>query len=178
MNEKQIFRIRIGFTGMVSLAIWTLLAWNHFHGGVPSHHLFADKDMPEISNWWGGLLLPLLSWLLFYPIKKRLIISGSKSAAHILFGFLAALAFGVLLSVFFALGNTEIPGYMFISVLIGAFFFPVYRAECFLGFVMGMTFTFGTVIPILAGSVLGLAGVVFYRYFRPAIIWVVSRAWR
>lgn len=38
---------------------------------------------------------------------------------------------------------------------------PAYRAECLLGFVLGMTFVFGAVIPTLIGSILvGLSALV------------------
>ena len=72
MSEKVFFKTSLYFTGIVTIAIWSLLAWNHYHGGVPSHHILHREDLPAISNWWGGLLLPLLTWFLLYRIQKRL----------------------------------------------------------------------------------------------------------
>jgi hypothetical protein len=56
-----------------------------------------------------------------------------------------------------------------------ALFLPVYRAEYLLGFVIGMSFTFGVVLPTGVGTILGLAGVVLYLYIRPGILYVVSK---
>jgi hypothetical protein len=66
------FKTRLYFTGTITIFIWLLLTWNYFHGGVPSHHILKRKDFPEIANWWGGLLLPLLTWFLLYRIQKRI----------------------------------------------------------------------------------------------------------
>ena len=178
MNEKMFFKIRLYFTFLITIAIWSLLAWYHYHGGVPSHHILAREDLPEISNWWGGLLLPLLTWFLLYRVQKRLDSQTNKNSEffkEVLFGFLAALLFGALLSIFFTLRYSEIPGYMLIGLLILAFFLPIYRAECLLGFVIGMTYTFGAILPTGIGSILALIGVVFYKYIRTAAIFVVSK---
>ena len=175
------FKVRLYFTVIVTIAIWSLLAWNHYHGGVPSHHILAREDLPEISNWWGGLLLPLLTWFLLYRIYQRLIRNNietskvSKFFVKILYGFAGALFFGIMLSAFFIYGNSDIPGYMLQGLLLLALFFPIYRAECILGFVIGMTFTFGAVLPTGIGSILALIGAVLYLYVRPAILYVISR---
>lgn len=177
MSEKY-FKARLYFTGVVTVAIWCLLIWDHYHGGVPGHHILARADMPEISNWWGGLLLPLLTWFLSFRVHKRIIkndVYASGFPANIFYGFFAALIFGIVLSTFFTLGNTEMPGYMLTGLLLTAPFLPVYRAECLLGFVIGMTFTFGAVLPTLAGSILALLSAVLYLIVRPAILFVVAQ---
>jgi hypothetical protein len=180
MNEKMFFKTRLYFTGIITIAIWSLLSWNHFHGGVPSHHILDNENLPAISNWWGGLLLPLLTWFLLYRIQKRLIHENdeqskkSKSSITILYGFIGALLFGILLSAFFTFGYSDIPGYMLLGLLLLALCFPVYRAECILGFVIGMTFTFGAVLPTAVGSLLALISAVLYLYVRPFIINVSS----
>ena len=181
MNEKVFFKTRIYFTGIVTIAIWSLLAWDHYHGGVPSHHILHREDLPAISNWWGGFLLPLLTWFLLYRIQKRLMSDNievskvSMRLANILYGFTGALFFGILLSVFFTFGYSSISGYIIIGLLLLALFFPIYRAECLLGFVIGMTFTFGAVLPTAVGSILALVGAVLYLYVRPSISFIVSR---
>jgi hypothetical protein len=181
VNKNIFLKTRLWLTGIVTIAIWSLLIWNHYHGGVPSHHILARKDLPEISNWWGGLLLPLLTWLLLYRIQKRLLLNSvDKSATlmlpvnNILFGFAGALLFGILLAAFFTFGYADIPGYMLIGLLLLALFFPIYRAECLLGFVIGMTFTFGAVLPTGVGSLLALTGAVLYLAVRPVILYVTS----
>jgi hypothetical protein len=183
-HEKMPFKFRLYFTGIVTIVIWTLLAWNHFHGGVPSHNILAREDLPAISNWWGGLLLPLLTWFLLYRIQKRIMrdnveaLKKSKLPVNILYGFTDALLFGILLAAFFTFGYSHICGYMVNGLFLHALFFPVYRAECLLGFVLGMTFTFGAVLPTGVGSILVVIGVVLYKYVRPVILYVSSRFMR
>lgn len=178
--QANFLRSRIYFTVIITLAIWGLLAWNYLHGGVPSHHILAREDMPSISNWWGGILLPVLTWFLLYRAQKRLNLLAAKKSmgevkVKVAIGFGVGLLFGLLLSIFFVLGISELPGYMILSVFIGALFFPVYRAECLLGFVIGMTYTFGAVLPTAIGSMLALVGALIYLLIRPAILFVISK---
>jgi len=181
MNEEKFFKTRLYFTGIITIAIWMLLAWDHYHGGVPSHHLLADEDLPAISNWWGGLLLPLLTGLLTYRIQMRAFNNNIKISAgpnvllRELYGFAGALVFGITLSAFFTFGYPDVCGYMILGLFAFAFFYPIYRAGCLLGFVIGMTFTFGAVLPTAIGSIIGLLGLVLYRFIRPGILYVVSK---
>ncbi len=179
MTEKEFFRIRLYFTGFATLAIGALLIWNHSHGGVPSHHVLADETLPLISNWWGILVIPLLTLFLTYRIQKRIYRPGyqetSSSLNQVLYEFLGALSFGILLAVFFTLGNSDMPGYMILGLLPLALFFPIYRAEYLLGFVFGMTFTFGSVLPTGVGSILVLIGAGIFLLIRRGIIFVGSK---
>ncbi len=179
MTKKEFFRNRLYFTGFATLAIGTLLTWNHFNGGVPSHHVLADESLPLISNWWGGLVIPLLTLFLTYRIQNRIYHPGNRGTLNklkkALFGFAGALTFGILLAVFFSFGNTDVPGYMILGLLALAFLFPIYRAECLLGFVFGMTYTFGAVLPTGVGSILALIGAVIFLLLRPGIIYVFSK---
>jgi len=172
MSKTTFFNVRIYFTALVSLAMWSLLAWNHYHGGVPNHHLLAREDLPSISNWWGAVSLPLLTWFLLYRVQKRMAnqdetVSVSGIPQQVVYSFVGALAFGIALSVFFTLDYSGFPVNMLKALLIAALFFPIYRAECMLGFVIGMTFTFGAVLPMLVGSVLAILGAVLYLLVRP-----------
>jgi hypothetical protein len=131
--------------------------------------------MPSISNWWGALLLPLLTWFLLYRIQQRIKHNPDEKSdsilpVNIVYGFAGALLFGVLLATFYTLGIADIPGYMVNSLFIIAFFFPIYRAECLLGFVIGMTFTFGAVLPTGIGSIFALIGAVLYQLLRPLLL--------
>lgn len=177
MNEKEFFRIRLYFTAIITIAIWSLLTWDYLHGGVPSHHLLHREDLPAFSNWWGGILVPALTWFLLYRIQKRVSnnSTGFKFSNHILYAFISALCFGILLSVFFTSGNTEMPFYMMIALLFTAIIFPIYRAECFLGFVLGMTFTFGGVLPVLIISILSLIGAFLFLVVRPGLLFILSK---
>jgi hypothetical protein len=181
MNERKFFKIRLYFTATIAIAIWALLAWNHYHGGVPSHHIAANKELPEISNWWGALLLPLLTLFLTYRIQKRVFgnkdqyTDTPKHLLHALYGFAGALLFGSLISVSFSFEYADITGYMVLGLLPLAIFFPIYRAECLLGFVISMTFTFGAVLPTGFGTVLILVSTVLCLYIRPGILYVLSK---
>ena len=179
MTKKEFFRTRLFFTGFATLAIGALLTWNHFNGGVPSHHVLADETLPLISNWWGGILIPTLTWFLTGRIQKR--IFGSRNTVpsnklkQALFAFIGGLAFGILLAVFFSFGNNDVPGFMILGLLPLALFFPIYRAECLLSFVFGMTFTFGAVLPTGIGSILALIGAAIFLLIRPGIIFIGSK---
>lgn len=181
MSENLTLKPRLYFTGVVAIAIWSLLAWSHFHGGVPSHHILADESLPAFSNWWGGLLLPLLTWFLLYRLHQRVVRNHNENASPgnslngIFYGFVGALLFGVLLSVFFTFAYTDMAGYLLMSVFPLALLLPVYRAECLLGFVMGMTFTFGGVLPVGIGAILIAISAVLYLLIRPGIAYVASR---
>ncbi|MBF9236702.1 hypothetical protein I2I05_04780 [Hymenobacter sp. BT683] len=181
MSEKAFTRNSIYFTAIVTIGICSLLAWDYYHGGVPSHHFLAQKEMPAISNWWGGLLVPLLTWFLLYRIKQRVYGSNdshSESPNFLrreLYGFLGALLFGILISVLFTSGQNDIAGNLMLGLFVFAFLFPIHRPECLLGFVLGMTFTFGGVLPIIIGMLLGIIFMVLYRVIRPAVFYVGAK---
>lgn len=177
MTEKEFFKIGLYFTTIITVAIWSLLIWDHFHGGVPSHHMLQNEDLPEFSNWLGGILIPLLTWFLFYRVQKKIgnDLTVFKFSVNILYAFIAALSFSLLLSVFFTLGYSEIPFYMIVSLLVLALFLPIYKAEYFLGFVIGMTFTFGGVLSIGIISILSLIGAILYRIVKPGLLFIIAR---
>jgi hypothetical protein len=180
MNQTNFVKIRLYFTISVALAVWAQLVWNHFNGGVPSHYILANKELPAISNWWGAILLPVLTWFLLYCIQKRALNNQNEYAEtpmllrHLLYGFLGALLFGALLSAFFSFGYADLCGYMVLGLFPLALFFPIYRAECLLGFVLAMTFTFGAILPTGFGVLLSLAGLLLYRYIRSGLLYVGS----
>lgn len=175
MKNLSIFKAKIYFTGFILLAICGLLAWDYFHDGVPTHHILHRKDLPGFSNWWGGVLLPLLTWFLLYRIQKREKLDEIKLPfpENVIYGFSVALLFGILLSIFFAYGNTEIPGIMVLSLFLLALFYPIYRAECLLGFVIGMTFTFGGVLPTIIGSIFATIAFLIYKLIRPIRLYLM-----
>jgi hypothetical protein len=181
MTKQQFFRTRIYFTAIVAIATWLLLIMNHFHGGVPSHHILADKDLPAVSNWWGAIVLPLLTWLLLHRIQKGAFHNhdSSTETLHLLrqrlFGFIGALLFGAVLSTCFTFGYTDVCGYMVLCLFPLALFIPIYRAEYLLGFVLGMTFTFGAVLPTMVGAILSLAGLVIYLCIRSGLLYVGAK---
>lgn len=185
MNGERLLRLRLLITGIVALSVWILLAWEHFHGGVPSHHLLHDAGMPAISNWWGGLLLPAMTWFLIGRVHARVAGPGKENGiaksypVAVVAGFAGSLLFGVLLSIFFSTGHEAVPSYMVRSLPLLALVLPIYRAQYVLGFVLGMTFTFGAVLPAGFAALVALVSSVLYRFVRPVLLhigrWAAGR---
>ncbi len=179
MTEQSFFRFRIIATLVVSVTIASLLAWNHTHGGVPSHHIFANKDLAAISNWWGLIALPLLTWFLTYRVGKRIFYDYPKNRpAQVMgafTGFICALLFGILVAASFSLGYRDLTGNILLIVFPLALFIPIYRSEFLLGFVIAMTYTFGAVLPTGIGSILILITAMIYLYIRPFLLFIGSK---
>lgn len=181
MNEQQLFRARLSITAVIAIGIWALLVWEHTDGGVASHHFLNRADMPAISNWWGGLLLPVLTWFLVGRIHHRGVrlrgerIGAAKYLPGVAAAFAGALLYGVLLSAFFTLEYSAFTSYMFQGLFLLALFLPVYRAEYVLGFVVGMTFTFGAVLPTVIGSLIAVMSAALFGYVRPIVFRVADR---
>lgn len=172
MDIKQWDQHRIILVAVCSLYIWLLLAFEHLNGGVVSHHLLQREDLPAISNWWGALVVPLLSWFLSGRIYHRL---KPSYPAALLAGFIAALIFAVSLSVLFEYQQHQILPYMMLSLPVLALLFPLYRPEYLLGFVLGMSYTFGALIPVLVGGVVVFMSYVLHKTLRPLLhyLWLV-----
>jgi len=164
MASHPIDRPRAGLTVLVTIAIWSLLAWRHFHEGVPAHHLLHNPDLPRISDWFGGLLLPVLTWGLLSLAKRRVMATGSPGVKSVAVGLVAGAAVGVVMAVTFFSGHESLTSYLFFGLLPLALFVPVHRPECLLGFVLGMTAGFGAVLPTLFGSLMALATFVIHRF--------------
>ena len=187
MNEQQAKRVRIYLTVAVLLAEIGHLAWEHFHGGIASHHFLHRADMPAVPNAWGLLLLPVMSWFLgAIPLRRSMATAAAVTinapggqaeaaglARGVFVGFFAGLLFGASLAATFSLGYQDVTSILFFGMLLLALVFRVYRAECVLGFVLGMTFTFGAILPALVASVTAVISVVAHRGLYP----LVRRAW-
>jgi len=178
MREQLTLPRRIIFTGIVALLSWTNVAWDYFHGGVPTHHVLHRADMPGFSNWWGVVVIPLLTWLLLARINRRVTAKSTHEESNyfpaVVFGFLGALLYGIVLSILFTIGS-DIPGYMMIGLIIVSFFIPLYKTEHFLGFVLGMVYTFGAILPIIIGAILLLLFVITYKVLRAGVVYLVSK---
>jgi hypothetical protein len=153
-------------TAIIALAIGSLLLWQHFHEGVPAHHFLQRADMPAISNWWGALLLPALTWFLAGRVDQR---HAGRYPPQVLAGFAGGLLCGVLLATLFALGYNDAIDKLMLGLLLVALLYPVYRAECMLGFVIGMSYTFGAVLPTLFACVFALLAFVLHQAARSAL---------
>ncbi|MDX1314838.1 MAG: hypothetical protein R3356_04995 [Eudoraea sp.] len=171
-------KYRIVFTLILTILVWAHLIWDHFHGGVPTHYLLQREDLPGISNWWGGLTLPLATFLLLFWIHKNLLKVPEqqiqKSKKKLMMNFIRALVFGILVSVFFTMGSPA-PGYMMLAAILLSFFIPLYRPEYLLGFILGMSYIFGANLPIVVAFVLMLVFLIAYKLIRVGVLKVFSR---
>lgn len=172
MDQRRFPRARATATAAVAVAEWAFLAWQHGHGGVPGHHFLDRADMPAISNWWGGLVLPCITWFLLGRVQRRIASPVGAAMRDATIGFIGALGFAVLLSIFFARGDDQVTGVMFELLFVTALVVPIYRAEYLLGFVLGMACTFGGVLPSVVGVIVALIALLIHRYLRAALLFL------
>jgi hypothetical protein len=163
---------RIGFTAASTLFVWGILALEHSRGGIVSHNILADPNLPAISNLWGALTIPLLTFFLVSRAMRRY---SRKSASAQALAFIGSLLYGAALATAFANGNTDIPSFMVLSVPLIALVLPTYRAEYVLGFVLGLVYTFGGVLPIGIATVLALMSVVMHQGVRRGVLWIIAK---
>jgi hypothetical protein len=181
MNQAAFKKIRLVILATISVGIWALLLWQHFHGGVPSHSFMARKDMPSISNWWGGLLLPLLTYFSLNRLQKRLFLTHSNTVASpkqlqfVALLFLAGLLYAGSMAYCFMTDKEDINAILFQGLFVFALIFPLYRAEFFLGFVIGMTYTFGAILPTFIASVFVSISFVAHRFVYPFVLKIFGR---
>ncbi len=139
---------------LVPLAAFAFAAafvgFEHFNGGVKTHHFLARADLPGFSNWLALLVLPLLGIVVAFRAKSE---EGSQASnvlsPTIIAGTVGSLAYGAALAVSFHLGIEQVSFVLFLGLFLCSIALPVYRAEYIFGFVVGMTITFGSVIPLV-----------------------------
>lgn len=173
MNKQQLSQTRLYFTAFTTLIVWAMLVWQYTHQGVPSHYLLQDPSLPELSNWWGALLLPVLSWVMLGRIQQRLLKHSPEKidiqSKKVLISFVIASIYGVILSFCFINGYEAVSSVMFPAILFFAIFFRLYRAEFILAFILSMSFTFGAVLPTIFGTLIAISSFIVFT--------VVQFAW-
>lgn len=172
MTATEFLKKRYPLVVLISLAIWSLLIWQHFNGGVPRHYILHRADLPSISNWWGALVLPLLAWILTGRMAS---LSEGSRANRVIAGLLGAFLFGVVLSVCFVNGLDQVTSLMVPGLLLLALFLPIYRAQYILGFILGMTYTFGAILPLAFAVVVGLVAFVIHAYIRKLPLFIYRK---
>ncbi len=168
---------KVHITALGTFFVAILLVWEYLHGEVRGHYVLQQENLPFISNWWGLLLLPALTWVLWGRIQER--IKGDelpkKHVRSILFLLFLGLSLGVLISVSFVY-NYQFFLSNVLYILIGiSFFFPIYYSEFILGFVFGMVYTFGVVLPTVFILVIASFGFLIYRFIRQPIIKIFTQ---
>lgn len=179
VSERQLPRVRLALTVLATLAELANLAWEHFNGGVVSHHILDRSDLPAISNGWGALLVPVLTWFLIGRIQRRIALrpdagqAASRLPLTVVVGFVVALLFGILIAICFTHGYETVLSYLFPGMVVLALLLPAYRAECVLGFALGMTLTFGAVLPTVIATIITIASALTQLWIYP----LVMRQW-
>lgn len=185
MDVAAFSRLRLPLTLAVALAYTSLLVWQQLNGGVPGHSFMARDDLPVISNWWGALVLPSLTFFLTGRLRARLVKAGLDSGvgargADVALGiagaaFVGALLYGAILAASFATGHAEVSSLLFQSLLLIGLLLPIYRAEYVLGFVFGLTLTFGAVLPTFIATVMATISGVLHLTVRRGFTWLMAR---
>lgn len=153
MKARLNFTKRILITSAMTLAIWGQVIWDYLHGGIPTHYLLHNPNLPGIPNWVGALVFPFFVYFLLYRIQKRIDKNNSEEPLQkVLWRFLGGLLFAVAISVCFVNG-LEYTDYILALVFLLAFIYPLYKSEYYLGWVLGAAFTFGAFIPIVFGGI-------------------------
>jgi len=134
MDHTSFSRLRLHLTFGVTLVLLSLLTWQQLHGGVPGHSFLARDDFPRISNWWGALLLPVLTWFLTGRVLARMQqAKGVNAAATSLSarrGFAVALLYGAALATAFGFGRSEVTSSLFLALPFIGVLLPIHRAAC------------------------------------------------
>lgn len=151
MKFSLSFNNRLLITAISTLAFSLILIQEYVGGGVATHYLLHDKDLPGFSNWWGLITIPAVTWIALSLIKNQSTESIPKGAT---LRFLAALLFGMTMSLAWNLSLESLMLYLMLGAILLSLFILLYRPEIFLGFVLGMMLTFGAILPIIIGVVL------------------------
>ena len=168
MPKGKMYRLLSYGPGLALFATFAHLGWELTHGGVRSHHLFAQNDLPAVSNWWGLLILPLLGWLASRTATARAEMDEG-AAARAVAAFVGALLVGLALSLSFVAGYESLSSGLFLATMASGLVLPTYRGEYLFGFVLGMTFVIGSALPAVFASVAAALSAAVHFLVRPAL---------
>lgn len=143
---------RLTLAALALLAEAIHLGWEAWHGGIVSHHLMQRADLPGLSNAWGLLILPALAAWAAERLPRRP--ARTRDWMPVALGFALPLLLGAVLSLGFSLQLQALTEIVFFTLLLLALLLPAYRPESLLGFVLGMSWTFGAALPTLIGGVI------------------------
>lgn len=109
---------------------------------------------------------------MLWRIESRLFREATtiRVPTQALTAFTGALAYGILLGTSITGGFKAISSNTPWVIAVAALLFPVYRAEYFLGFVLGLTYWIGGVLPIVVGGAFLLMAFVVYTFIRTTMV--------
>jgi len=175
MANRTIYRFLHYGLGLALLAAAIHLGWEYSHGGVRSHHLLARRELPAVSNWWGLLVLPVLGWIASRTAVHRAA-HDERAASRSVAAFLGSLSVGATLSASFTMGYESFASGLFLTSLAAGLVLPTYRAEYMFGFVLGMTFVLGSVLPTIVALLAAAISAAAYFWVRPALTSLLRNA--
>lgn len=147
MTTSSQWRPRLQIAALALLFEIAHLAWEAQHGGIRVHHLMQRADLPGLHNAWGLLVLPLLAGWAVARVQRH-----GASRVQWIAGFSAALVLGGALSLGFRWGAESFTAAIFFTTVTLALVLPGDRAECLLGWVLGMVWAFGALLPTFIGT--------------------------
>lgn len=163
---------RLIITGISTVAFSLVLLQEYLTGGIATHYLLHDKNLPGFSNWWGLITIPTVTWIALWLIKKR---SNEFVTKNTLLRFLTALLFGITMSLAWNANLENLMLYMMLGSIILSLFILMYRPEIFLGFVLGMMLTFGAILPLILGVVLFIIFMITHA-IKKAVLFLSKKA--
>lgn len=175
MARRKPDRVQWCMVALAALFAIAMLAWEYTHGGVASHHFLDRRDMPTVSNWWSLAVLPLLGWLAGWSARHRTSVDA-RALPKAFAGALGALLVGAAIAVTFVAGHQRVTSGLFFAAMVAGIAWPTYRAEYVFGFVLGMAFAFGAVLPTVFALIGVAISAIFHLLIRPVFARLIQRA--
>jgi len=180
---QSILKHKYAFIFVLTILTGLHILWEYLNAGVTTHYPLADDSLPGISNWWGLVSIPLISCLLVTLTQSRLgkekytadEALKEKELRSVAYGFIGGLLFGISVSMLWAFRLESVLQYWIYLPILLSLFVSVHRPEHLLGFVLGMTFTFGGVLPIGIGSVLLVISLIVNKGIRGGVLYTASK---
>jgi hypothetical protein len=137
--------------------------------------------MPTISNWWGGLLLPIVAYVLTGRVQRRLQLFGTDAARAdaalriAAAAFVGAALYGAAMAVGFLTGYNDVSSFLFTALPLVGLMLPLFRAEYLLGFIAALSMVFGGVLPLIIATGVATMSFVLHATVRRGVRWVMAR---
>ena len=85
------------------------------------------------------------------------------------------MAFGLAMGILWELGQEAVLQYLILLPWLMAPFVRIYQPETSLGFVLGMMYTFGGVLPIAFALVIQTIGYIIYKILNSGRKWLIAK---